>query len=47
LWSIARRYHTSVKFLMVRNALPSDRIQVGQVLWLTEPLIEELEHERM
>jgi LysM repeat protein len=47
LWSIARRYHTSVKFLMVRNALPSDRIQVGQTLWLTEPLIEELEHERM
>jgi LysM repeat protein len=47
LWSIARRYHTSIIFLMVRNALPSDRIHVGQVLWLTEPLIEEPEHERM
>lgn len=47
LWSIARRYHTSVRRLMVRNALPSDRIQVGQTLWLTEPSSEELEHERM
>lgn len=46
LWSIARRYHTSVKFLMVRNALPSDRIQVGQIIFL-EPSTEEPEHERM
>lgn len=47
LWSIAHRYHTSVKRLMVLNTLPSDRIQVGQALWLTEPTTEELEHERM
>lgn len=47
LWSIARRYHTSVRRLMVRNALPSDLIQVGQALWLTERPIEEPEHERM
>jgi LysM repeat protein len=47
LWSIARRYHTSVRRLMVHNALASDRIQVGQALWLTEPPTEELEHERM
>ena len=40
LWSIARRYHTSVRRLMARNALPSDRIQVGQTLWLTELPIE-------
>lgn len=32
LWSIARRHHTSVRRLMVRNALPNDRIQVGQAL---------------
>jgi len=47
LWSIARRYHTSVRRLLVRNALPSDRIQVGQALWITVPPIEEFEHERM
>ena len=46
LWSIARRYHTSVKRLMVHNELPSDRIQVGQVLWL-EHSTEEPKHERM
>ena len=40
LWSIARRYHTSVSRLMARNGLPSDRIQAGQTLWLTEPPIE-------
>jgi LysM repeat protein len=43
LWSIARRYHTSVRRLMVRNTLASDRIQVGQTLWLTESPIEERE----
>ncbi len=43
LWSIARRYHTSVSRLMARNALPNDRIQVGQTLWLAEPPIEERE----
>ena len=42
LWSIARRYHMSVRRLMVLNALPSDRIQVGQALWLTEPLLMSL-----
>lgn len=47
LWSIARRYHTSVKHLMVLNVLPSDRIQVGQALWLTEPVTDKLERERM
>lgn len=47
LWSVARRYHTSVRRLMVFNALLSDRIQVGQALWLTEPPIEEAGHERM
>lgn len=47
LWSIARRYHTSVRRLMVLNALPSDRIQAGQALWLTEPPTEEVEHQRM
>lgn len=47
LWSIARRYHTSVRRLMVHNALSSDRIQVGQTLWLSEVPIEEPEHERM
>lgn len=47
LWSIARRYHTSVRRLLVLNALPSDRIQVGQALWLTESPTEEAEHERM
>lgn len=47
LWSIARRYHTSVRRLMARNALPSDRIQVGQALLLTELPSEGLEHERM
>ena len=47
LWRIARRYHTSVSRLMVLNALSSDRIQVGQALWLTEPFADEPEHERM
>lgn len=45
LWSIARRYQTSVRRLMVLNALPSDRIQVGQALWLIEPPIEEAKNE--
>ncbi len=47
LWSIARRYHTSVKRLMVWNALPSERILVEQVLLLTEPSTDESENERM
>jgi LysM repeat protein len=47
LWRIARRYHTSVNRLMALNALSDDRIQVGQVLWLTEPPADEPEHERM
>lgn len=45
LWSIARRYQTSVRRLMVLNALPSDRIQVGQALWLIEPPVEEAKNE--
>lgn len=47
LWSLARRYHTSVGRIMVRNALPDDHIQVGQALWLTEPPAEAPERERM
>ena len=47
LWSIARRYHTSVRRLRALNALPSDRILVGQAIWLTEPAVEMSEHERM
>jgi LysM repeat protein len=47
LWSIARRFRTSVSRLMVLNALPSDRIQIGQALWLTAPSTDEAEHERM
>jgi LysM repeat protein len=47
LWRIARRYHTSVSRLVALNALASDRIQVGQVLWVTEPSADEPEHERM
>ncbi len=47
LWRIARRHHTSVRHLMVYNALLSDRIQVGQTLRLTDPPTDELEHERM
>ena len=47
LWSIAHRYHTSVRRLMVLNALPSDRIQVGQALWLPGSPTEEPERERM
>ncbi|OQW37809.1 MAG: hypothetical protein A4E19_12365 [Nitrospira sp. SG-bin1] len=47
LWSIARRHHMSVKYLMVLNGLSSDRIQVGQTLWLTESFNDDLVHERM
>ena len=47
LWRIARRYHTSVSRLMVLNALSSDLIQVGQVLWLPEPSADEPGHGRM
>lgn len=47
LWSIARRYHTSVRSLMIHNALLGDRIQVGQTLWLTDPPTDEFEHRRM
>ena len=47
LWSLAQRHHTSVKRLMTINALSNDRIQVGQMLWLTELSAGESEHERM
>lgn len=47
LWRIARRHRTSVRRLMVRNALSNEHIQVGQALWLTEPPIEGPGHERM
>lgn len=47
LWSLARRYHTSVSRLMGVNALLSDRIQIGQILWLTEPFADDPAHERM
>ena len=47
LWSIARRHRISVEHLMTINALPSDRIQVGQALWLTDPTADQPEHERM
>ncbi len=38
LWGIAQRYQLSVNHLKLINALPSDLIQVGQWLWLTEPV---------
>lgn len=47
LWSLARRYHTSVSRLMTLNALSDARIQVGQVLWWAEPPADEPEHERI
>lgn len=47
LWSLARRYHTSVSRLMGVNALLSDRIQIGQILWLTESYADESSRERM
>ncbi|MGC4099198.1 MAG: LysM peptidoglycan-binding domain-containing protein [Nitrospira sp.] len=47
LWSLARRYHTSVDRLMGYNALLSDRIQIGQILWLDEPFADEPARERM
>ncbi len=47
LWSIAHRYHTSVRRLMVLNALPNDRIQIGQALSITKPSAAESDHEEM
>lgn len=41
LSAIARRYHTSVDDLKLINALPNDRIHVGQWLWLPEPVSNE------
>lgn len=41
LWGIARRYHVSVKHLMELNALLNDRIEVGQLLWLTDSVANE------
>ncbi|NJN70171.1 MAG: LysM peptidoglycan-binding domain-containing protein [Nitrospira sp.] len=47
LWSLARRYHTSVMHLMVLNELPDDRIQVGQTLRLPERSTDVLGYEGM
>jgi LysM repeat protein len=38
LWSIAQRHHVPVNRLMAINQLTDNRIQVGQALWLTEPV---------
>lgn len=38
LWSIARRYNLSLTRLMAINQLPDSLIQVGQAIWLTEPV---------
>ena len=47
LWSLARRYHTSVTHLMALNELPNDRIQVGRPLRLPELPTDALEYEGM
>ncbi len=47
LWSLARRYHTSVMHLMALNELPNDRIQVGQTLRLPQLSTDALEYEGM
>ncbi|MDH4083707.1 MAG: LysM peptidoglycan-binding domain-containing protein [Nitrospira sp.] len=47
LWSLARRYHTSVMHLMALNELPNDRIQVGQTLRLPERSTDVLGYEGM
>ncbi len=47
LWSLARRYHTSVMRLMALNELSNDRIQVGQTLRLPELSTDALGYERM
>lgn len=47
LWSLARRYHTSVMHLMALNELPNDRIQVGQTLRLPELSTDAFEYEGM
>jgi LysM repeat protein len=47
LWSLARRYHTSVIHLMALNELPNDRIQVGQTLRLPKLFMDALEYEGM
>lgn len=41
LSNVARRYHTSVTDLKLINALSTDVIQVGQWLWLPEPVSNE------
>jgi len=38
LWSIAQRYRIPIKRLMAINQLPDNQIQVGQALWLTDPV---------
>jgi flagellar biosynthesis chaperone FliJ len=38
LWSIGQRHRVPVKRLMAINQLPDNQIQVGQALWLTEPV---------
>lgn len=38
LWSIAQRYHIPLKRLMALNRLPDTHIEVGQALWLSEPV---------
>ncbi len=47
LWSLAKRYHTSVMHLMALNELPNDRIQVGQTLRLPELTTDALGYEGM
>lgn len=43
LWSIAQRHHVPIKRLMAINQLQDNQIQVGQALWLTDPMAA---HER-
>lgn len=38
LWSIAQRYHVPLKRLMSFNQLADPRIEVGQALWLVDPM---------
>lgn len=45
LWSLAQRYHTSVRQLMALNALSTDYIQAGQNLWLPESVADGSEAE--
>ncbi|MBX3305053.1 MAG: LysM peptidoglycan-binding domain-containing protein [Nitrospira sp.] len=46
LWSLAQRYHTSVRQLMALNALSTDYIQAGQNLWLPESVADGSEAEQ-